>query len=211
MMMDYDLGDDAGQLRQHLRELISNNVPADFLGACTEDPQDLATTETFCKLLAVEGLLALAWPKEHGGGGGSVWHQTVLREEMWAQHEPRGPQYMGINWVGPALMRYGTAEQKAKHLAAIASGDVIWCQGFSEPEAGSDLASLRTRAIPDGDGWRINGQKVWTSYAGMASDPHGQGGFHRPPDPLDVGSPPPQRDVLGRRAGAPRRCPRRRG
>jgi len=132
--MDYDLGDDAVQLRQHLRKLISNNVPADFLGACTEDPQDLATTETFCKLLAVEGLLALAWPKEHGGGGGSVWHQTVLREEMWAQHEPRGPQYMGINWVGPALMRYGTAQQKAKHLAAIASGDVIWCQGFSEPE-----------------------------------------------------------------------------
>ena len=84
-------------------------------------------------------------------------------------HEPRGPQYMGINWVGPALMRYGTDEQKAKHLAAIASGDVIWCQGFSEPEAGTDLVSLRTRAVPDGDGWRITGQKVWTSYARMAS------------------------------------------
>jgi alkylation response protein AidB-like acyl-CoA dehydrogenase len=167
--MDYDLGDDAGQLRNHLRELIANHIPADFPGACTENPQDLATTETFCKLLASEGLLALAWPKEHGGGGGSVWQQTVLREEMWAQHEPRGPQYMGINWVGPALMRYGTAEQKAKHLAAIASGDVIWCQGFSEPEAGTDLASLRTRAVPDGDGWRITGQKVWTSYALMAS------------------------------------------
>lgn len=167
--MDYDLGDDAGQLRNHLRELIANHIPADFLGACTDDPRDLATTETFCKLLASEGLLALAWPKEHGGGGGSVWQQTVLREEMWAQHEPRGPQYMGINWVGPALMRYGTAEQKAKHLAAIASGDVIWCQGFSEPEAGTDLASLRTRATPDGDGWRITGQKVWTSYALMAS------------------------------------------
>ena len=168
--MDYDLGDDADQLRNHLRELVSNHIPADFLGACTENPQDLATTETFCKLLAAEGLLALAWPKEHGGGGGSVWQQTVLREEMWAQHEPRGPQYMGINWVGPALMRYGTAEQKAKHLAAIASGDVIWCQGFSEPEAGTDLASLRTRAVPDGpDGWRITGQKVWTSYALMAS------------------------------------------
>jgi alkylation response protein AidB-like acyl-CoA dehydrogenase len=170
--MDYDLGDDAVELRHRLRELISHHVPPDFLGACTEDPEDLATTETFCKLLAVEGLLALAWPKEHGGGGGSVWDQTVLREEMWAQHEPRGPQYMGINWVGPALMRYGTEEQKAKHLAAIASGDVIWCQGFSEPEAGTDLVSLRTRAVPDGSagqGWRITGQKVWTSYAQMAS------------------------------------------
>jgi len=70
--VDYDLGDDAGRLRNHLRELISNHIPADFLGACTENPQDLATTETFCKLLASEGLLALAWPKEHGGGGGSV-------------------------------------------------------------------------------------------------------------------------------------------
>ena len=70
-----------------------------------------------------------------------MWQQTVLREEMWAHHEPRGAQYMGINWVGPALMRYGTTEQKAKHMAAIAAGEVIWCQGFSEPEAGTDLAS----------------------------------------------------------------------
>ena len=169
--------------------------------------------------MAAEGLLALAWPKEHGGGGGSVWQQAVLREEMWAQHEPRGPQYMGINWVGPALMRYGTAEQKAKHLAAIASGDVIWCQGFSEPEAGTDLASLRTRAVPDGEGWRITGQKVWTSYALMASwcvlaactdpgapkpkrltlflIPMDRPGFTVRAHPVDVGTPSPQRDVLG--------------
>jgi alkylation response protein AidB-like acyl-CoA dehydrogenase len=167
--MDYNLGDDATELRNRLRQLIAEHIPADFLGACTDDPDDLATTESFCKLLASEGLLALAWPKEHGGGGGSVWQQTVLREEMWANYEPRGPQYMGINWVGPAIMRYGTAEQKAKHLSGIASGEVIWCQGFSEPEAGTDLASLRTRAVPDGDGYRINGQKVWTSYARMAS------------------------------------------
>lgn len=172
--MDYELGDDAAELRTHLRQLISDNLPADFLGACTDDPKDLAATESFCKLLAAEGLLALAWPKEHGGGGGSIWQQTVLREEMWANYEPRGPQYMGINWVGPAIMRHGTAEQKAKHLSAIASGEVIWCQGFSEPEAGTDLASLRTRAVrdgtdPTGTGWRITGQKVWTSYARMAS------------------------------------------
>ena len=167
--MDYDLGTDAVELRKRLRELISAHIPEGFLGACTDDPRDLATTESFCKLLASDGLLALAWPKEHGGGGGSVWQQTVLREEMWAHHEPRGAQYMGINWVGPAVMRYGTAEQKARHLSAIAAGEVIWCQGFSEPEAGTDLASLRTRAVADGDGWRVTGQKVWTSYAQMAS------------------------------------------
>jgi alkylation response protein AidB-like acyl-CoA dehydrogenase len=167
--MDYDLGDDADELRHRLRELISAQIPDGFLGACTDDPRDLATTEAFCKLLASEGLLALAWPTTHGGGGGSVWQQTVLREEMWAHHEPRGAQYMGINWVGPAVMRYGTPEQRDRHLSAIAAGDVIWCQGFSEPEAGSDLASLRTRAVPHGDGWLVTGQKVWTSYAQMAS------------------------------------------
>jgi alkylation response protein AidB-like acyl-CoA dehydrogenase len=138
MTMDYDLGTDAVELRTRLRELISSHLPEGFLGACTNDPKDLATTESFCKMLASDGLLALAWPKEHGGGGGSVWQQTVLREEMWAHHEPRGAQYMGINWVGPALMRYGTAKQKARHLSAIAGGEVIWCQGFSEPEACTD-------------------------------------------------------------------------
>jgi alkylation response protein AidB-like acyl-CoA dehydrogenase len=97
-----------------------------------------------------------------------VWAQTVVREEMWAHHEPRGAQYMGLNWVGPAIMAFGTDEQKRQHLPAIASGDVIWCQGFSEPDAGSDLASLKTRATEDGDGYRISGQKIWTSYAGMA-------------------------------------------
>ena len=77
-----------------------------------------------------------------------MWEQTVVREEMWAHHEPRGAQYMGVNWVGPIIMRHGTEEQQRKHLPPIARGEVIWCQGFSEPEAGSDLASLRTTARP---------------------------------------------------------------
>ena len=90
----------------------------------------------------------MSWPEEFGGGGASVWEQTVVREEMWAHHEPRGAQYMGVNWVGPIIMRHGTEEQQRKHLPPIARGEVIWCQGFSEPEAGSDLASLRTTARP---------------------------------------------------------------
>ena len=166
--MDFDLGERAAELRTRLRELIAANIAEDYLGAFTNDPADLDVAQQFCRMLAKEGLLTIAWPEEFGGGGGSVWEQTVVREEMWAHHEPRGAQYMGLNWVGPAIMAFGTDEQKQQHLSAIAAGEVIWCQGFSEPDAGSDLAALKTRATPDGDGWRITGQKIWTSYAGMA-------------------------------------------
>lgn len=166
--MDFDFGDSATQLRTHLRTLIADELPEGFLGAFTDDPEDLATTQRFCRLLADEGLLTLSWPTEFGGAGGDVWAQTVVREEMWAHHEPRGAQYMGLNWVGPAIMAFGTEAQKSEHLPPIARGEVIWCQGFSEPGAGSDLAALTTRATPDDDGWRIRGQKIWTSYASMA-------------------------------------------
>ncbi len=166
--MDYEFGPAADQLRSELRTLVQAHIPADFLGAFTDDPADLQTTQAFCRILAERGLLCLAWPEEFGGRGGSVWEQTVVREEMWAHHEPRGAQYMGVNWVGPTIMRHGTPAQRAQHLPAIAQGEVIWCQGFSEPDAGSDLASLRTTAHPDGDAWYISGQKIWTSYASMA-------------------------------------------
>lgn len=162
------MGADATALRRQLRDLVKENVPQDFLGAFTDDPTDLAVAQQFCRVLAEHELLCLAWPAEFGGRGASVWEQTVVREEMWAHHEPRGAQYMGVNWVGPIIMRHGTQQQRQQHLPPIARGEVIWCQGFSEPEAGSDLASLRTTARPDGDGWRITGQKIWTSYATMA-------------------------------------------
>lgn len=166
--MDDELGRNAHALRQRLRELIAECLPEDFLGAFTDDPRDLELTQGFCQRLANEGLLALAWPTEYGGGGAGVWLQTVVREEMWAYHEPRGGQYMGLNWVGPAIMRFGTPRQRAYHLPLIAQGQVLWCQGFSEPNAGSDLASLSTTAQQQGDNWRITGQKIWTSYAASA-------------------------------------------
>ncbi len=162
------MGPEAAELRGQLRELVKNHVPEGFLGAFTDNPADLETAQQFCRTLAEHNLLCLSWPEEFGGGGASVWEQTVVREEMWAHHEPRGAQYMGVNWVGPIIMRHGTEEQRRKHLPPIARGEVIWCQGFSEPEAGSDLASLRTTARPDGDGWLVSGQKIWTSYATMA-------------------------------------------
>lgn len=165
------MGQQAADLRADLRRLVSDTVPEHFLGAFTDDPADLETAQRFCRTLAERNLLCMAWPEEFGGRGASVWEQTVVREEMWAHHEPRGAQYMGVNWVGPIIMRHGTPEQQRRHLPPIANGEVIWCQGFSEPEAGSDLASLRTtaRRAEDGSaGWLVSGQKIWTSYATMA-------------------------------------------
>ena len=163
------MGEAAASLRQELRQLVRDNIPADFLGAFTPDPADLDIAQHFCHLLAERGLLCMAWPEEWGGKGASLWEQTAVREEMWAHHEPRGAQYMGVNWVGPD-------DHAARHARAAAAaparrsprGEVIWCQGFSEPNAGSDLASLQTAARRDGDGWRVSGQKIWTSYATMA-------------------------------------------
>jgi alkylation response protein AidB-like acyl-CoA dehydrogenase len=166
--MDFDMGEDVAALRAGLRQLVKEHVPPDFLGAFTDDPADLEVAQRFCRILAEQGLLCMAWPERWGGRGASVWEQTAVREEMWAHHEPRGAQYMGVNWVGPVIMRHGTPEQLRQHLPAIARGEVIWCQGFSEPDAGSDLASLRMAAVRDGDGWRISGQKIWTSYASLA-------------------------------------------
>jgi alkylation response protein AidB-like acyl-CoA dehydrogenase len=168
MSLDFDMGASAAALRSQLRDLVREHIPEDFLGAFTDDPADLEVAQQFCRTLADQELLCPAWPEEFGGRGVSVWEQTVVREEMWAHHEPRGAQYMGVNWVGPIIMRHGTEEQRRKHLPPIARGEVIWCQGFSEPEAGSDLASLRTTARRDGDGWLVSGQKIWTSYATMA-------------------------------------------
>jgi alkylation response protein AidB-like acyl-CoA dehydrogenase len=166
--VDYEFGEAGDALRTQLRALIAERIPPGYLGAFSEDPEDLAIAQRFCKELAAKGLLTLSWPEAYGGSDGSLWDQTVVREEMWAHHEPRGAQYMGLNWVGPAIMEFGTAIQKEAHLPPIAAGERIWCQGFSEPDAGSDLFALSTRATQTNDGWRINGSKIWTSYAEMA-------------------------------------------
>jgi alkylation response protein AidB-like acyl-CoA dehydrogenase len=166
--VDFDMGEDVAALRARLRRLVREHVPADFLGAFTDDPADQALAQAFCGVLGAHGELCSSWPEEYGGRDASPWEQTAMREEMWAFHEPRGAQYMGVNWVGPILMRHGTDAQKQRHLPAIAAGREIWCQGFSEPGAGSDLASLQTSARRDGDRYLINGQKIWTSYATLA-------------------------------------------
>ncbi len=118
----------------------------------------------FNKKLAQRRWLTLPWPEEYGGLKASIMQQMIYNEEMAYHGAPTGLN-MGVAWVGPSLMVYGSEEQKKRFLPAIAGHDEIWCTLYSEPGAGSDLASLQTRAVKDGDEWVINGQKIWTSGA----------------------------------------------
>jgi alkylation response protein AidB-like acyl-CoA dehydrogenase len=117
------------------------------------------------KRLYEGGWVGLHWPKEYGGRGATLMEQIIFTEECMRLGAPPEVNGMGINMVGPMLMHYGTAEQRARYLANILSADEIWCQGFSEPGSGSDLASLSTRAVQDGDDFVVTGSKIWTSNA----------------------------------------------
>jgi alkylation response protein AidB-like acyl-CoA dehydrogenase len=166
--MEFGWTDEQQAYRERIRAFLAKTLPDDWEQTALHGPGSDAQTEYsrgFCKLLAADGLLIPHWPVEHGGEETSAWDQYGMSEEMWAAGEPRGPQYMNVNWVGPVLMRYGTAEQQDKHLPRIKEGEAIWCQGFSEPSAGSDLAALRTMAVPVEGGYSVTGAKVWTSYA----------------------------------------------
>jgi acyl-CoA dehydrogenase len=125
-------------------------------------------TKLWMDRCAERGFTVPTWPKEYGGAGLNADESRVLREEM-ARIQARTPLTgMGLSMIGPALLEYGNDEQKAEHLPKIARGEIWWCQGYSEPNAGSDLASLQTRAVVDGDDYIINGQKIWTSGADNA-------------------------------------------
>jgi alkylation response protein AidB-like acyl-CoA dehydrogenase len=113
--------------------------------------------------LAARGWVAPAWPKEYGGAGMTVMQQFIFHEEMALARAPRTGGGIAIGMAGPTIMVHGTEEQKKRFLPDILTGEQHWCQGFSEPEAGSDLANLQTRAVRDGDDYVINGQKIWTS------------------------------------------------
>lgn len=169
--MDFEFTHDQEKLRTELRQFLAARLPKDWKGVLGSNIHAMIDfTRTLCADLAERGWLTLTWPVEYGGGGGDVWTQMVVREEMWYALEPRGPQYMNLNYIGPMIMKYGTEDQRQRFLPPMARGEVIWTQGFSEPEAGSDLASLRTRATAAGEGYRINGQKIWSSYASSPAD-----------------------------------------
>src|SRR5262249_13162776 len=118
--------------------------------------------------LRAAGFVGASWPKEYGGGSLGDSEQAVLNEEMARADAPPIPGGMGLLWVGPAIIRYGTAPQKDRFVRAILEGEHTWCTGYSEPNAGSDLAALRTRAERAGDVYVVNGQKIWTTVAHLS-------------------------------------------
>lgn len=169
--MDFEFTKEQQQFRSELRAFLRERIPDTWRGVFGSNSlEQIPFTRQMCADLAERKWLTLSWPTEYGGGAADLWTQMVLREEMWGHLEPRGPQYMNLNYIGPTIMEYGTDEQKARFLPPMAAGDVIWTQGYSEPEAGSDLASLRTRAQDNGDHFVVNGQKIWSSYAGAPAD-----------------------------------------
>lgn len=169
--MDFTWTKQEQAFRQKLKDFLAATLPQDWERFSQHGPASPDLTkyaETFCGKLAAQNLLTPHWPKDLGGEGLDAWHQTILAEEMWIAGEPRGGQYMNVNWIGPTLIKYGSADQQARYLPPIVEGHALWCQGFSEPGSGSDLASLRTRAELVEDEYVVNGQKIWTSYAGLA-------------------------------------------
>jgi alkylation response protein AidB-like acyl-CoA dehydrogenase len=154
--------------RAELREFIAEAVPPEWATLIPGEHADTSFTRGFSHSLAERGMFVSHWPAEYGGAGASPWQFIISGEELWAAGEPRGSQYMNVNWIGPAIFSSGTPEQKREHLKRIATGDVTWCQGFSEPGAGTDLAALNTSAVRDGEDYIINGEKIWTSYAQVA-------------------------------------------
>jgi alkylation response protein AidB-like acyl-CoA dehydrogenase len=166
--MELDFTEEQESFRAELREYLAAALPAGWVGIF-HGGDSLEVSDRVTRDMAGRGWLTQLWPREYGGADAPIWRQAVLQEELWAHHEPRGGQYMGVNWVGPALMAFGTEEQRQTYLPAIASGGVQWAQLFSEPDAGSDLAGLSTRAELTGDSFVVNGEKIWTSYADYAS------------------------------------------
>jgi acyl-CoA dehydrogenase len=150
--------------REELRQFLHKHLPPDLAGRPRSTRSHPAEVARWQRILTANGWGAPYWAKEHGGTGWSVQQILVFDDECAVVGTPTLDPFVH-KLVGPVLNRFATPEQKAAHMPAIFNGDRLWCQGFSEPGSGSDLASLRTRAERDGDHYVVNGQKIWTSYA----------------------------------------------
>jgi hypothetical protein len=160
------------QVRKELRTWLTANLTDDVVAAGRQRGKDEAAFEklrAWNAMMADAGWAAVSWPQEYGGRGATVLEQLVYAEETTRARVPMPLNVIGMNNIAPAIMQYGTEAQKRTLLPRMMRADDIWCQGMSEPEAGSDLASLRTRAVRDGDSFVVNGQKIWTSLGYRAN------------------------------------------
>ncbi|MCC7364862.1 MAG: acyl-CoA dehydrogenase family protein [Dehalococcoidia bacterium] len=166
--MQFTLSPSDEAFRTEVRDWILGEFGPDWDGGeAVSSEAEYAAGGALMKTLSDKGWLAMSWPKEYGGGGATYWQQLIFKEEMAYHRVPVGSP-VGIGFAGPTIIIYGTEEQKQRYLPPTITGDMIWCQGFSEPGSGSDLASLQTRAVRDGDHYVVNGQKIWTSFAHYA-------------------------------------------
>ena len=169
--MDFGLSEEQELFRYEVQDFIKRERPADeaILGESQWDSDEAdGLRRTIAQKLGQKGWLTLSWPEEYGGKGiAGLLNSIILYEEMFHAGLP-GIDNFGLSMLAPVLMRYGTEEQKRKHLPPMARGEVFWCEGFSEPNAGSDLGSLQTRAVEDGDSFILNGQKIWVTGAHRA-------------------------------------------
>lgn len=170
--MNHQFGPEEEAFRKQVRSFLKENLPTGWKGVYPDSyymDEYWDFIRGFTKKMAERGLLTSVWPKEYGGQGLPVLQQVVLNEEMSYNRAPYRDVSTGIELVGPTLMIHGTEEQRKRWLRPIAMADDVYCQGFSEPGSGSDLASLQCRAEQDGDDYIINGSKIWTSGAHRAS------------------------------------------
>jgi alkylation response protein AidB-like acyl-CoA dehydrogenase len=160
---------DEASFRTELRTWLTNNLPTGWAER-TPAPgrNEDAVSREWSRKLYDAGYVGLTWPKEFGGGGAPYSYQGIFLEETARIGTPDHIGGIGLGMAGPTIIAWGSDEQKKRYLAPLLSGEEVWCQGFSEPGSGSDLAGARTRAELDGDEWVINGQKVWSSYAHIA-------------------------------------------
>jgi len=163
--MDLNLTPEETKFRDELRSWLEANVPKDW-GEWREKPleESFPYLRAWQRKLYEGGWAAVSWPKEYGGRGATLMEQSLFWEEMARVEAPPMANSLGLGLIGPTIIAYGTDEQKKRFIPKILSAEEIWCQGFSEPNAGSDLAALQTEARLDGDHYVVNGQKVWTSY-----------------------------------------------
>jgi alkylation response protein AidB-like acyl-CoA dehydrogenase len=162
--MDLTFSEQETAFRDELRGWLAENQPGPEPTESGDDAH-YAYRRDWQRKLYDAGWAAPAWPTEYGGRGASLTESAIYFEELGRARVPMAANTLGLLLGGPTLMVWGTDEQKERYLSPILSGEEIWCQGFSEPDAGSDLASLKTRAVKDGDEWVVTGQKVWTSGA----------------------------------------------